>query len=59
MKRITVNGIKSTLNSEEERISDPEDIAIEIIQNKRQRDKNDWGKKKNRGLVSCGITYLV
>lgn len=40
-------------------ISDPEDIAIEIIQNKRQREKNDWGKKKNRGLVSCGITYSV
>lgn len=39
-----MNGIKSILNTEKEKISDPEDIAIEITQNKRQREKN--GKRR-------------
>lgn len=39
MKRIIVTGIKSKLNTKEEKISDPEDRAIEVIQNTRQRKK--------------------
>lgn len=44
-----MNGIKSILNTEKEKISDPEDIAIEITQNKRQREKK-WEKKNNNVL---------
>ena len=39
MKKIILNGIKSILNTEEEKINDPEDIAIDIIKNKTQRKK--------------------
>lgn len=39
MKKIILNGIKSILNTEEEKINNPEDIAIDIIKNKTQRKK--------------------
>lgn len=56
---MTVNGIESILNTEEEKISDPEDIEIEIIQNKRQQEEKKCLGEKNRGLVRYGKIYSV
>lgn len=51
MKTITLNGIKNTLKLKKVKISDPENIAIEIIQNKTQREKIDQ-EKKNMASMS-------
>ena len=47
---MTVNGIESILNTEEEKISDPEDIEIEIIQNKRQQEEKKCLGGKKQGI---------
>ena len=51
----TLDRINGRLDIAEERISELEDIAIEIIQNESQRGKKVIEKRMNRASVSCGI----
>lgn len=50
--KTTLDGINSWLDTAEEKISELEDIAIEVVQNE-EREKKDW-QNMSRTPVTCG-----
>lgn len=50
--------INSRLDTAEKKISEFEDIVIEIIQNKLQREIRDTGGKE-KASMSCGMTIHI